>query len=216
MQYIYFFILLFSKGLITIKPIIRFAHQSDAAGILEIYAPYVLSTPVTFEVTVPKEQDFKLRIDSISASMPYLVCEIDGKIAGFAYAGAHKAAPAFSWNTSVNVYISDTYQRCNIASALYLAIISLLKAQGYRSIYAIVTASDVKSEAFHNAFGFSKVATLENVGYKFGAWHSLSIFEKQLDTSDKAPVTTKSISQLDSAFCERNFRQCEKIIKIKH
>lgn len=197
------------------KPTIRFATQDDASGILEIYAPYVLSTTVTFEVTVPKEQDFKVRIASISASMPYLVCEIDGKIAGFAYAGGHKSNPAFSWNTNVNVYISDTYQRCNIASALYLAIISLLKAQGYRSIFAIVTASDVKSESFHNAFGFLKVGTLENIGYKLGAWHSVSIFEKQLDTSTSAPATTKGITQLDPAFCAKNFKNCEKIIKIK-
>ena len=195
---------------------IRFAVQEDAVSILDIYAPYVVSTPVTFEVTVPRVYDFKRRIASISAAMPFLVCEADGKIAGFAYASSKKSYAAYAWNTYVYVYISNEYQRCNIASALYLAILSLLTAQGYRKAIAVITSSNSVSEAFHSAFGFKKVGTVENVGYKLGKWHSVSIFEKALTTDDKPPERTKSVSELDRAFCERNFRQCAKIIKLRH
>ena len=194
---------------------IRFARPDDAEAILSIYAPYVVSSPVTFEATVPRVYDFKRRIAATSAALPFLVCEADGKIAGYAYAVNQKFGAAFSWNTCLYVYISNEYQRCNIASALYLAILSLLKAQEYRKVLALVTSSNQVSEAFHSAFGFDKVGTLKKAGYKLGKWHSVSIFEKSLSDSDAPPSPTKSISELDPAFCERNFKKCAKIIRLR-
>ncbi len=194
---------------------IRFASPDDAEAILSIYAPYVISSPVTFETTVPRVYDFKRRIAANAASLPFLVCEADGKIAGYAYAVNQKFGAAFSWNTCLYVYISNEYQRCNIASALYLAILSLLKAQEYRKVLALVTSSNGVSEAFHNAFGFEKVGTVKKAGYKLGRWHSVSIFEKQLSDSDTPPCPTKSIAELDPAFCERNFKTCAKIIRFR-
>lgn len=194
---------------------IRFACPDDAEAILPIYAPYVVSSPVTFETTVPRVYDFKRRIAATSAALPFLVCEADGKIAGYAYAVNQKFGAAFSWSTCLYVYISNEYQRCNIASALYLAILSLLKAQEYRKVLALVTSSNQVSEAFHSAFGFDKVGTLKKAGYKLGKWHSVSIFEKSLSDSDAPPSPTKSISELDPAFCERNFKKCAKIIRLR-
>lgn len=194
---------------------IRFASPDDAEAILSIYAPYVISSPVTFESTVPRVYDLKRRIAANAASLPFLVCEADGKIAGYAYAVNQKFGAAFSWNTCLYVYISNEYQRCNIASALYLAILSLLKAQEYRKVLALVTSSNSVSEAFHNAFGFEKVGTVKKAGYKLGRWHSVSIFEKQLSDSDTPPCPTKSIAELDPAFCERNFKTCAKIIRLR-
>ena len=194
---------------------IRFACPDDAEAILSIYAPYVVSSPVTFEATVPRVYDFKRRIAATSAALPFLVCEADGKIAGYAYAVNQKFGAAFSWNTCLYVYISNEYQRCNIASALYLAILSLLKPQEYRKVLALVTSSNQVSEAFHSAFGFDKVGTLKKAGYKLGKWHSVSIFEKSLSDSDAPPSPTKSISELDPAFCERNFKKCAKIIRLR-
>ena len=194
---------------------IRFACPDDAEAILSIYAPYVVSSPVTFEATVPRVYDFKRRIAATSASLPFLVCVADGKIAGFAYAVSQKFGTAFSQNICLYVYISNEYQRCNIASALYLALLSLLKAQEYRRVLAFVTSSNQVCEAFHSAFGFEKVGTLKKAGYKLGKWHSVSIFEKSLSDSDAPPVPPKSISELDPAFCERNFKKCAKIIRLR-
>ncbi len=194
---------------------IRFACPDDAEAILSIYAPYVVSSPVTFEATVPRVYDFKRRIAAISASLPFLVCVADGKIAGFAYAVSQKFGTAFSQNICLYVYISNEYQRCNIASALYLALLSLLKAQEYRRVLAFVTSSNQVCEAFHSAFGFEKVGTLKKAGYKLGKWHSVSIFEKSLSDSDAPPVPPKSIFELDPAFCERNFKKCAKIIRLR-
>ena len=70
---------------------VRFAEpERDAAGLLRIYAPYILETAITFETEAPSEEEFGERVRSIGAHFPYLVLEIDGKPAGYAY--AHRQA----------------------------------------------------------------------------------------------------------------------------
>ena len=48
---------------------IRTARTKDAARLLEIYAPYVEKTAITFEYEVPTAEEFAARIflDSIAA-----------------------------------------------------------------------------------------------------------------------------------------------------
>lgn len=54
---------------------IRPATLDDAADILAIYAPFIESTAVTFEYTVPTLEEFRDRMASIMADYPYLVAE---------------------------------------------------------------------------------------------------------------------------------------------
>ncbi len=63
------------------KAKIRLVNLNDAERILQIYRPYVENTAITFEYTVPTLEEFKNRIASIVKKYPYIVAEIDGKIA---------------------------------------------------------------------------------------------------------------------------------------
>ena len=58
----------------------RFATPNDAEALLAIYRPYVESSPVTFEWTVPTSAEFRARVEKISAQYPYLVAERDGEV----------------------------------------------------------------------------------------------------------------------------------------
>ena len=64
---------------------IRFVRLSDTEDLLKIYAQYI-DTPITFEETLPSIEEFQERIRTFSAFYPYLVCEEDKKIIGYAYA----------------------------------------------------------------------------------------------------------------------------------
>ena len=65
---------------------LRFATPQDAPGLLEIYAPYVTGTIVSFEYDVPTLEEFARRIQDTTARFPYLVWEEDGALLGYAYA----------------------------------------------------------------------------------------------------------------------------------
>lgn len=156
---------------------IRLATKDDAKELLEIYEVYIKHTAVTFEIEVPSVSAFAERIEKITETFPWLVCEVDGEIAGYAYASKHGERAAYRWSTDLSVYINEKYHRNHIATALYTALIEILRKQGYYTVYAGVSTPNPKSEAFHTAFGFRTVGVFQNVGYKLGEWRGVTWFE---------------------------------------
>jgi phosphinothricin acetyltransferase len=63
---------------------IRLAVEADASAIAEIYRPIVASTPISFEVEPPDEQEMAQRIEQKLHAFPWLVCEYEGQIVGYA------------------------------------------------------------------------------------------------------------------------------------
>src|SRR5207249_9223204 len=90
--------------------VIRIAAASDAAAILNIYAPYIENTSYTFETEVPTTESFQQRIKDYVQTYPWLVCEIDGRIAGYAYASKHRERLAYQWSVEISVYVHDDFQ----------------------------------------------------------------------------------------------------------
>ena len=66
------------------KFVIRKAIENDAESLLKIYEPYITNTTITFEYDVPTAEAFADRIRETAAAFPYLVCECDGVIMGYA------------------------------------------------------------------------------------------------------------------------------------
>ncbi len=160
--------------------ILRPASAEDAPYLLEIYRRYVADTAVSFETEVPSEDAFAERIRRITGFYPWLVCIVDGKIAGYAYASRHRERGAYQWSADLSVYISESFHRRGMASALYTALCGLLRMQGLCTAYAGVTSSNPASEAFHRNFGFRTVGTYRNVGFKQGKWWDVTWFELPL------------------------------------
>ena len=84
---------------------LRFAEPADLGRILEIYAPYVTDTTVSFEYTVPTPEAFSQRFESITAQFPWLVWEQEGRILGYAYASAPFERAAYRWCAEPSIYL---------------------------------------------------------------------------------------------------------------
>lgn len=78
---------------------------ADAEELLAIYAPYVEETAISFEYEVPSVDEFRNRIEQISAKYPYIKAVVDGKIAGYAYAAGFKDRKAYDWSVETTIYI---------------------------------------------------------------------------------------------------------------
>jgi len=74
---------------------IRVAEPSDAAGMVAIYALYVLHTSTSFEYDVPTVDEFSARIENGLRTLPWLVCEHDGSIIAYSYASHHRERRAY-------------------------------------------------------------------------------------------------------------------------
>ena len=175
---------------------IRFAAAKDAAALLEIYAPYVTGTTVSFEYEVPAVEEFRRRVEETSARYPYLVWEEDGALLGYAYAHPYAARPAYQWSAELTVYLRQGVSRRGLGSQLYGALMELLRLQGVRNVYGCVTAENTASVAFHHALGFREAGRFSQVGYKLGRWLDVLWLEKAI-ASGGEPQPLVSFPQVD-------------------
>ena len=147
---------------------IRIATEADVPEMLAIYAPYIENTTITFEYTVPTEAEFLARFRSLTEQFPWLVWEERGKILGYAYGSAPFQRDAYRWCAEDSVYLLPEAQGKGIGTRLCLALEKVLFYQGYRRIYALITAENDKSIAFHEKLGYTLRGELPGAGYKFG------------------------------------------------
>jgi phosphinothricin acetyltransferase len=191
---------------------IRLATVDDAENILAIYKPYITDTSYTFETEVPSLEVFKERINTYLQRWPWLVCEMDGKIAGYAYAAHYRERIAYQWCTESSIYVHDDFQQRGVARSLYTALFAILKMQGFRTVYAVINLPNEKSVALHERMGFTYFATYENVGYKLGSWKNVGWWQLAINDYDKAPSAPIPFSEMNQSSLPEIFAAAEKLL----
>ncbi|KGM36966.1 GNAT family N-acetyltransferase [Streptococcus sinensis] len=160
---------------------IRLANPSDAATLLDIYAPYVENTAITFEYEVSTIEDFGNRIAKTLEKYPYLVAEEDGLILGYAYASTYYARAAYDWAVELSVYVSQDARGKGVGSKLYDKLEDMLDQMGYIHFLACISLPNQDSLAFHAKRGYQQVAHFPKIGYKFERWYDIVWLQKSLD-----------------------------------
>lgn len=171
--------------------IIRDADPArDAAACAAIYAPSVSEGVASLEESAPAPHEFVDRIQAIQRTHPWLVAEIDGAVAGYAYASRHRDRASYRWASDVTVYISPDHQRRGIGRALYEALFGLLVQQGLYEACAGITLPNDASVSLHEALGFVPVGVYRNIGFKHGRWRDVGWWQKTLRERrpDEAPT----------------------------
>lgn len=177
---------------------IRLAKVWDSDSILQIYASFITDTVITFECNVPTITEFRERMAKIQSKYPWLVCEINNNIVGYAYASCFNEREAYNWSVDSSIYINTQYQRKNIGKALYFALFELLKLQGYNNVYAGVTLPNIKSESLHKSFGFKPIGIYQSAGYKFGCWYDVKWYGLKINEYVQSPVKPKVIDEINN------------------
>lgn len=177
-------------------PLIREANLGDAAAIQAIYAAIVRDTVISFEIDPPTMSQMEERMQAVQQRFPWLVCELDGLVAGYVYASPHHERAAYQWSVNVSVYIHEDHHRRGIGRALYTSLFALLRLQGIYNAYAGITLPNPGSVGLHESMGFEPVGIYQQVGYKFGAWHDVgwwSLALRPLDPEPAAPFTASAL-----------------------
>ncbi len=192
---------------------LRRAHLEDAEAILEIYAPYIRNTNITFEYEVPSLSEFRDRMAGIMEGYPYLICEIDGIAAGDAYAHRYKERAAYQWDAELSVYLREGCERRGIGQAFYTALMEILKEQHVRNVYGIVTSPNPPSEALHAAMGFRLAGVSLKTGYKLGKWIDVSCFERPLGDPDSPPEELLTVHQVPQERIAQILQAAERMVR---
>jgi phosphinothricin acetyltransferase len=166
---------------------IRFAEESDAAALADIYRPVVESTTISFETVPPDRNEMARRIVDTTREHPWLVCEIGGRVAGYAYATRHRVRSAYRWSVDTSVYVDAIFRKGGVGRGLYGSLFGVLSAQGYFNAYAGIALPNAASVGLHEAVGFRKIGVYQRVGYKFGEWRDVGWWQLELRAHEASP-----------------------------
>jgi len=151
--------------------VIRDAEESDAERIAAIYAHHVLTGTASYDVEPPSAVATRDKIWRITkAGWPFLVAELDGAIAGYAYATQFRDRPAYRYTAEDSIYVHPDHMRRGIGKALLEALLERSAELGFRTVIAVVGGAEPASIALHKSCGFEEVGRLRGAGFKFGRW----------------------------------------------
>jgi phosphinothricin acetyltransferase len=170
-------------------PTLRDAGEDDIAAIAAIYSHHVKTSRASFETEPPSEAEMaRRRADVLSRGLPYIVAELDGKVAGFAYAAPYRPRAAYRFTLEDSVYVAPWAMRRGAGFALLAELIARCERLGYRAMVAVIGDSANKpSIALHEAAGFKPAGVLPAVGWKLGLWIDSVLMVRKLGDGATTP-----------------------------
>lgn len=169
--------------------LIRPCAAEDIPQITAIYGAAVRTGTASFELEPPSEAEMQdRRRVLIEGGHPYLVAEIGGRVAGYAYAGAYRARPAYRSSVENSVYVAGDHQGRGIGRALLAKLIEAAAAMSFRQMIAVIgDSANLPSIRLHKAAGFGHVGTLRSVGWKHERWLDTVLMQRPLGAGNAAP-----------------------------
>jgi phosphinothricin acetyltransferase len=166
---------------------IRPARADDLAAIARIYGHHVVTGLASFELEPPSVEEMTRRhADIVGKGYPYIVAERDGAIAGYAYASAYRARPAYRFAVENSVYVDASVKRAGVGRMLLEALIGECERRGYRQMIAVIgDSANHDSIGLHAACGFARIGTLPAIGWKFERWVDSVLMQRALGDGDR-------------------------------
>lgn len=188
---------------------IRLARAEDAAAVRDIYAPYVLTTAITFDLVPPSVEEMAHKITSTLAMRPFLIAENDERVLGFSYASAFRPRDAYIHAIETSVYLDQDYKGRGLGRRLYTALENILRLQHVYTANACISYIDpadeyspTTSRLFHERMGYKQCAHIPNCGRKFDRWYGIIWMQKELLPLTQEPEHFIPLPELDAAALE--------------
>lgn len=156
---------------------IRDAVPADAADIAAIWNHYIRHTTVTFNPVEKTEAEIAAMTGGAHA---FLVWVQNGRVAGFARSYPFRSGPGYARTVEHTILLAPDATASGGGRALITGLSARARAAGKHSLIAGISGENADGQAFHAAMGFATVATLPEVGWKFGRWIDLVFMQKRL------------------------------------
>ncbi|MFI0775459.1 GNAT family N-acetyltransferase [Streptomyces sp. NPDC021212] len=170
---------------------IRPAGHADLKAVADIYTHYVRHSVITFDETPRSAADWEQLLRDLTVrGLPFLVAELSGAVAGFAYAAPWRPKPAYRYTVEDTIYLAPDATGQGLGTALLGRLITEAGRAGKRQMIAVIadtgsdgtgdaTGSDA-STALHRRFGFTDTGRLTAVGHKHGRWVDTVLLQRPL------------------------------------
>ena len=170
--------------MLTIRP----ARPSDIPAIAAIYGEAVRTGTASWELEPPAEAEMLKRFETItSGGYSYLVAEMGGSLAGYAYVNAYRPRLAYRYTVENSIYIDPARHGQGIGKRLLQALIDDCARRGFRQMVAVIGDSDnVGSRKLHAALGFTLIGVAPALGYKFDRWLDQVLMQRALGDGERS------------------------------
>ena len=165
---------------------LRDATDSDLPAIQAIYAHHVLTGVASFEEIPPSVDDLRARRAAVlERGLPYMVAEIDGKVAGYCYATPYRPRAAYRHTIEDSIYIDDAFRGRGLGRVLLQALIERCEAGPWRQMIAVIAdGGRGGSLSLHASLGFELIGTIKGAGFKHGRWLDTTLMQRTLGLGD--------------------------------
>jgi L-amino acid N-acyltransferase YncA len=143
----------------------------------------------------PSAEDMAGRMAAVTQwGLPYLVAEIDGQVAGLAYAGLFRPRAAYRYTVEDSVYIAPERMGRGVGKQLLAAVIETCEGMGLRQMVAMIGDSgNAGSIGLHRSCGFEPAGVLPAVGYKHGRWVDVVQMRRPLNAGSAAAPDSEGL-----------------------
>jgi L-amino acid N-acyltransferase len=149
---------------------IRNAEIADLLRVNEIYNYYVLGSTCTFQIDPESMESRNQWFNCRGEKYPVIVALEGTSILGWGAISMFKERAAYANTGEISIYVDSQFQHQGIGRQLLKDLLERAGNSGFHTLISIIAADQAPSISLHEKFGFSKVAHLKEVGYKFGQW----------------------------------------------
>lgn len=155
-----------------------------AAAILDIFNDAIVNSTALYDYKPrPAESMVSWFETKRKGGFPVIgVEDSDGQLLAFGSYGTFRAWPAFKYSVEHSVYVHKDYRGQGLGNTVMKALIAAARQNDVHAMMGGIDASNAGSIALHERLGFKHVATLPEVGFKFGRWLDLAFYQLLLDT----------------------------------
>lgn len=170
--------------------VIRDSAADDMTAVAAIYAAEVTERVASFEEAPPSLETLAGRREAVlGQGLPWIVAEVEARIAGYAYASPFRTRSAYRYSAESSVYVAPDFQGRGVGRALMSEMVSRCRARGLRQLMAVMTVNDGEgSRALHASLGFREVGLFPQVGFKLGRWLDVRVMQLALTDDVSAPT----------------------------
>ncbi|HET7928894.1 MAG TPA: GNAT family N-acetyltransferase [Actinomycetota bacterium] len=152
----------------------------DLEAISEIYAHYVRTSAISFDVEVPSaawRREWFSQFDTRGRHR-LLVARSRERAVGYAASAPYRPRAAYAPSVETSVYVAPTHIGQGVGSALYAALLDELEREDVHRAYAGIAMPNPASVRLHERCAYRRAGYYTEQGRKFGRYWDVAWFER--------------------------------------
>lgn len=161
--------------------------EDYAPQILAIFNDAILNTTALYDYNVWTMETMRVWFETKRLhNFPVIgLVNDEGRLMGFGTYGQFRLRPAYKYTIENSLYVHRDFRGQGLGKILLSEIIKNATVQNFHAIIGVIDAANEQSIGLHESYGFRKVGTFKEVGFKFGKWLDATFMQLTLHTPER-------------------------------